>query len=193
LTENTLVIFTSDNGSPAKNKGPKKGTIIAETGHNPSGVQSGFKGDAWEGGHHVPFIVQWTGHVPPGTVTDALFCQVDMLATFAALTGQAMPTAGGKDSLNALPLFLGNEASPDGREYLVHRSQTLFHSRKGDWKLIFGSGSGGLEKHAGKSDPDAWQLYDLKQDPGEKTNLYRQYPEVDETLEQILIREQAKE
>ncbi len=192
LVDNTLVIFTSDNGSPAKNKGPRKGTIVEETGHNPSGQQSGFKGDAWEGGHHVPFIVRWPGKAPAGAVSDDLFCQVDLLGTFAALTGQSIPVGNGEDSLNALPLFLGDSSGPDGREYLVHRSQVLFHSRKGEWKLIFGSGSGGLEKHAGKSDPDAWQLYNLKQDPGEKNNLYTQFPEIEENLERILKKEKQK-
>ena len=97
-----------------------------------------------------------------------------------------------EDSINALPLLMGKEGSSNIRDYLVHRSQTLFHSRKGDWKLIFGSGSGGLEKNSGKSDPDAWQLYNLGNDPSELENLYRQYPEIEESLEQLLIREKKR-
>ena len=95
--------------------------------------------------------------------------------------------------MNALPLFKGGVAQSDGRGYMVHRSQELFHSRKGDWKLIFGSGSGGLVKNAGESDPSAWQLYNLGSDPGEKDNLYRQFPEIDSNLEKLLKLEQEKE
>ncbi len=189
LEGNTLVIFTSDNGSPAKNRGSKKGTIIEETGHSPNGAQRGFKGDAWEGGHHIPFMVRWPGKVEKGSENHNLLCQVDMLATFAALTEQTIPE-GGEDSINALPMFL--DEAP-GRDYLVLRSQRLFHTRKGDWKLIFGSGSGGLEKHAGKSDLDAWQLYNLKNDPGERENLFRKHPELEGNLEELLHREKTKQ
>lgn len=191
LAENTLVIFTSDNGSPAKNQGTKKGTIL-QTGHSPSGIQSGFKGDALEGGHHIPFIVRWPGVAPAGKNTNDLFCLVDMLATVAALTGQDVPANAAEDSISALPLLMGKDSDSGTRDYLVHHSQTLFHSRKGDWKLIFGSGSGGLEKNSGKSDPDAWQLYNLGSDPSELNNLYRQYPEIEESLEQLLIHEKKK-
>ncbi len=190
LAEETLVIFTSDNGSPAKNTGIQKGTIV-ETGHSPNGQQRGFKGDAWEGGHHVPFILRWPGTAPAGMENGNLLCLTDLLATFAALTEQPLPS-GGEDSISALPLFLGKEPGETARDFLVHRSQTLFHSRKGDWKLIFGSGSGGLEKKVGKSDPDAWQLYNLRDDPGEKVNRFRQYPEVEANLEKLFVREKEK-
>jgi len=189
ISGNTIIVFTSDNGSPAKNRGSKKGTIIEETGHSPNGAQRGFKGDAWEGGHHIPFMVRWPGKVEKGSENHNLLCQVDMLATFAALTEQTIPE-GGEDSINALPMFL--DEAP-GRDYLVLRSQRLFHTRKGDWKLIFGSGSGGLEKHAGKSDLDAWQLYNLKNDPGERENLFRKHPELEGNLEELLHREKTKQ
>ncbi|MFM9078963.1 MAG: sulfatase-like hydrolase/transferase, partial [Opitutaceae bacterium] len=114
LAANTLVIFTSDNGGML-NEG---GQAAWRAGHRANGDLLGYKFGAWEGGHRVPFIVRWPGRVPAGTTSDALVANLDLLATFAALTGQRLGPAEGPDSFNALPSLTGTP-SARVRESLV--------------------------------------------------------------------------
>ena len=200
LDQNTLVIFTSDHGSPAKHPGADR----MKEGHQPNGIYRGRKGEAWEGGNRIPFIAKWPGRIEAGAVTDALFCQADMLATCAALTGQSKP-ADAVDSFNGLPLFFGEPASDDGRVDMVHEAQGTFHARKGDWKLIFGvskydrflldeSQQQSLAKSKnGLTDPSTWALYNVADDPGEKNNLIKERPEIAKELEALFKRESSKQ
>ena len=106
----------------------------------------------WEGGNRVPFLARWPGHITPGTTSAQLLCLTDMMATFAALTGQTLPPDAGPDSVNALPALLGQSQSPAARTNLIAQSgasslfeknkEGLWAMREGNWKLVMGQGSG---------------------------------------------------
>ena len=145
ITKNTLVIFTSDNGG-INEDGLKYssavGALVKNYGHNSNGKLRGIKSDAWEGGHRVPFIVRWPGNIKEKSTSDALISHVDMMATFAALTGAQLPGNVAEDSYNMMPLFMGKTTSI--REALVAQSgEGILSIQKGDWKLIPCSGGGG--------------------------------------------------
>ena len=168
--EKTLVIFTSDNGC-APYIGAKE---MEAKGHFPSGPWRGYKADAWEGGHRVPFIVRWPGTVAPGTRCDALVQQTDIIATLAAALETKLPIGAGEDSVSLLPLLRGG--TEPVREFSIsHASSGLPALRRGSWKIIFGEGGGGFQRGA---NPDSGQLYDLATDPGEKKNLWASNPEL---------------
>jgi len=136
LTQNTLVIFTSDNGGAIKNT-YDDGTNPLHGRQKPNGGLRGFKGGLYEGGHRVPFIARWPGRIPAGGNSGQLIGHVDALATFAALTGQRLPPDAGADSFNVLPALLG-EKGAKGREHLVlqNNGQAPLALREGDWMLI---------------------------------------------------------
>ena len=165
---NTLVWFTSDNGCA-----PYVGVEAMEArGHYPSGPWRGYKSDAWEGGHRVPFIVRWPGVVSPGRTCDQLVHQADLLATCAALLEAPLPADAAEDSVSLLPLLRGGD-QPVRAHAVSQASGGVLALRQGRWKLIFGAGSGGWSK--GKV-ATAGQLYDLASDPGETNNLYAGEP-----------------
>ncbi len=161
--ENTLVVFTSDNGC-APYIGAKE---LEQSGHFPSGPLRGYKSDVWEGGHRVPFIVRWPGVVKAGSVSHQLVQQADLMATFATILGVRLPDNAGEDSVSFLPVLRGKERPV--RRCAVNQSfEGLPAIRRGSWKLIFGPGSGGWSK--GGDDQPA-QLYNLALDLGETNNL----------------------
>lgn len=191
LSENTLVIVTSDNGGILDHNGPDKvhglGDPDATNGHRCNGVLRGTKGTVYEGGTRLPFITRWPGHIKPG-VSDALVCHVDMLASFAALTGQKLATADGPDSFNVLPNLLGEKTEKPCREYLIEQdnSGSEMALRKGPWKFIPGTGES-IRKQRKKSQqqqenrhevvanhnlpPSNDKLYNLAEDISETNNL----------------------
>lgn len=181
LAENTLVIFTADNGcSPAANFAELKAI-----GHNPQPGLRGAKADIFEGGHRVPFIARWPGRIPADTVSDALLGQIDLLATCAQLLGASLPSEAAEDSVAALALFTG----PDDarvRDSLVHHSvRGAMALREGDWKLVLGPDSGGWSTPMpGETPPDAppFQLFNLARDLGETTNVAGEHPEMVQRL-----------
>jgi arylsulfatase A-like enzyme len=155
VAENTLVIFTSDNG-PVVDDGYADGAVRDLNGHVPAGPLRGAKYQIYEGGTRVPFVVRWPGRVKAGT-SDALVCQVDFLASFLALAGAERPNGAGADSQNVLPALLGEAKS--GREVLVEQGGGVMTAlRKGNWKFI--------PRPNGKP-----ELYDLSKDLAEKTNV----------------------
>lgn len=166
----TLVIFTSDNGCA-----PYIGVAeLEKQGHYPSGPLRGYKADAWEGGHRVPFIVRWPGVVDPGTVSDHLVHQADLFATFAEILGMAVPENVGEDSFSLLPLLKGSEEAV--RETSVSCSISGVPSlRHGSWKYLAAPGSGGWGKGGEQDQPV--QLYNLSTDLGETRNLAEDEPE----------------
>lgn len=201
LTENTMIIFTSDNGAML-NLG---GRIAVEKGHKINGDLLGFKFGVWEGGHRVPFIVKWPGKVPAGTVSDELISNMDMLASFAALTGQEQDlNLADKNSINVLPTFLSDEKSNREELLLAPRKEKNLGLRQGKWMYIPAQGSGGfggskphhhawggpagakllgsknsdIENGKIKADAPPAQLYDLEADPNQTQNLYNKYPDV---------------
>ena len=126
------MIFTSDNG-PVVDDGYQDQAVEKLGDHKPAGPLRGGKYSSFEGGTRVPLIVRWPARVKPG-VSDALVCQVDLLASLAALTGQASSRRRRcPDSFNVLPALLGE--SKHGREHLVEHAGRLA-LRKGPWKLI---------------------------------------------------------
>lgn len=174
MADNTLVILTSDNG-PVVNDGYFDDAIKKLGNHKPSGPWRGGKYSNFEGGTRVPFIVRWPNRVKIGQ-SAVLLSQVDLLATFATLTGQTLPTHAAPDSINALPALLGQ--SPHGREHLVEDA-SLRSLRVAQWKYIPAGRGTGLNINTNTetgNTPDA-KLYDLANDPGETKNLALQFPE----------------
>jgi arylsulfatase A-like enzyme len=188
VADNTLVIFTSDNG-PEITGEVKNGAYdrLKEFGHASMGDLRGTKRDAWEGGHRVPFVARWPGKIKAGTTCDATTCHVDLMATLAALLGVTLPADAGVDSVSVLPALLGEKRTAPLREATVHHSaQGKFAVRKGDWVLILaptGDDNGkrgepdwfrkdrGYAPHA-----DPGELYDLATDPAQKNNRYAAEP-----------------
>ena len=187
MDRETLVIFTSDNG-PVWYEAD-----VRRLGHDAAGGWRGMKGDAWEAGHRMPFIVRWPGQVKAGTVTAQTVCFTDLLATFADLLGTPLPPNAGEDSFSILPVLRGQQPEEKAiRPPVVIPSSGGFLSiRDGAWKLIDGLGSGGFSEprkiKPGPSDPEG-QLYHLTDDPGETHNLWPQHPEIVERLRAELAR-----
>ena len=177
LTENTLVIFTSDNG----------GYPRSFNGHQPNGhILRGGKGDLVEGGHRVPFLARWPGKIKPGIESKETISTTDMLATFAAIIGRDLPASAGPDSYNVLPALLGQKLPHAERPVVLSSGGTgAISIRAGKWKLIDGQGDCGYGEFRRKrpwpapkpGDPPA-QLYNLEEDLGEANNLYTQHPEI---------------
>ena len=165
LANDTLLIVTSDNG-PVVDDGYADGSVEKLNGHTPAGPLKGGKYSLYEGGTRLPFIARWPGRIKPG-VSDALICQVDFLASFAALTGQPINTEAGPDSFNVLPALLGE--SKKGRDHLVEHAQGLA-IRKGEWKLI--------PKQTQGKNAIQQELYNLKGDLGETKNVAAENQEV---------------
>ncbi|HEY8503708.1 MAG TPA: arylsulfatase, partial [Gemmataceae bacterium] len=140
------------------------------------------KYSAFEGGTRVPFVIRWPARVKPG-VSDALVCQVDLMASLAALTGRELPAGAGPDSFNVLPALLGE--SDAGRDHLVEHAGVL-SLRRGSWKLIE---PGKPRMNAAGVEPGVApqpQLYNLAEDPGETENLAAKRPEVLRELTALL-------
>ncbi|WP_149274902.1 sulfatase family protein [Pareuzebyella sediminis] len=178
LEENTMVVFTSDNGcSPQADF-----EILAEKGHHPSYIYRGHKADIYEGGHRVPFIVKWPGKVVANSISEATICQTDLMATCAEIAKVGLDDDEAEDSFSILPLLNEDTASEYGRKATVHHSiNGSFAVRQGDYKLIFCPGSGGWSdpkpNSIGIDALPAVQLFNLSKDPGEEENLYAEYPE----------------
>lgn len=178
ISENTLIIFTSDNGcSPMANF-----SELAELGHNPSHVYRGHKADIFDGGHRVPFIARWPNKIQLKQKSDEIICLTDLMATCASIVNEKLPDDAGEDSYNILPIFAGEKLMNPVREAVVHHSEHGdFAIRQGKWKLNFCPGSGGWSyprpKVAKTLDIPPIQLYDLDSDPSESNNLAGKYPE----------------
>jgi len=178
LAEETLVVFTSDNGPTWYEDD------VARLGHASAGGLRGMKSDAWEGGHRMPFIVRWPGRVKAGTVSAQTICFTDLLATFADICGTKLPDDAGPDSFSFLPVLKGvHPADKPIRAPIVMQAgsaASMMLIRSGDWKLINGLGSGGFTKPSSiKPAPGepAVQLYNLRTDPAETTNLAAAHPD----------------
>jgi arylsulfatase A len=186
---NTLVIFTSDNGADWKEEDK------AKFAHRSNANWRGEKADVWEGGHRVPFLARWPGHTPKGAVSSQLGCLTDLMATSAAITNFSLPRDAGEDSFNLLPAMRGTARKPIRNAIVHHSNDGVFCIREGSWKLILGLGSGGFSAPKFVEPTAAGpkgQLYNLKDDPGETTNLWLQKPEMVRKLSSLLERYQAQ-
>jgi len=179
LSENTLFIVTSDNGSPGRNGSLEApGTVPELFGHNPSWILRGMKADSWDGGHRSPFIAKWPSVIEAGSTCDRLICLSDLFETFATVAGCTTPEDVAEDSLDLSP-YLRGDFDKNIREEVVHHSfKGDFGLRKGDWKLICSTGSGGFsaDPKIGSYDPPG-QLYNMRDDIREKKNLYFEEPD----------------
>lgn len=176
--DNTLVVFTSDNGCSPDQKAMEK------LGHYPSGPLRGYKFSVWEGGHRIPFIVRWPGHVEPGGVCRELVQQADLMATFADILGVKLPDNAGEDSFSLLPLLKGGVEPV--RPHAVNCSRRGVPAlREGPWKLIFGPG----DQLKGNENAPV-QLYNLDDDLSETNDLAAAQPErvarMKEALEKLI-------
>jgi arylsulfatase A-like enzyme len=184
VAENSLVVFTSDNGSHWE---PRE---IEQYDHRANDGYRGQKADIWEGGHRVPFILRWPGRVEEGRVSGALFGLVDLWATLATIAGAELPAGQGEDSHDQSPLFLGEEPEQPIRDELVHHSyEAMFALRQGPWKLIEGLGSGGFTDPAWRLPEDGeppGRLHHLGRDPGETKNLWNSESERVEQMQRRL-------
>jgi arylsulfatase A-like enzyme len=189
IENNTLIIFTSDNGcSPEANFEE----LIAK-GHNPSSIYRGHKADIYEGGHRVPFMIRWPDKIKESKVSKKTICLTDVLATLADITGYDMADDEGEDSYSLMPILTNNKSNSPLREATVHHSiNGSFAIRKEEWKLIMCPGSGGWSfprpnnKEAIDTFPEI-QLYNLADDPGEVSNLQAQFPDKVNQLKEILV------
>lgn len=184
LAENTLVIFTTDNGCSPQAKFDE----LRAAGHEPGFIYRGHKADIYEGGHRVPFIARWPGKVQPGSRCDEIVGQIDLFATAAEIVGAEVPGTAAEDSVSFLPLLLG-DGKPIRDSIIAQSIGGYFSIRDGQWKLAVCPGSGGWsDPRPGKEAPDApaVQLFDLASDPGEKTNLANEKPEMVEAMTLLL-------
>jgi arylsulfatase A-like enzyme len=175
LTDNTLIIFSSDNG-PVVDDGYHDQAVEKLGDHKPAGPLRGGKYSNFDGGTRVPFLVSWAGHVKPDSQSSALVSQVDLLSSLATLSGQPLPDDAAPDSMNVLPALLGK--SPQGRRELVEDAGVL-SLVDGDWKLIQPSDRPAMNKntHTELGNAPEPQLYNLANDPGEKNNVATQQPQ----------------
>ncbi|XMO85902.1 arylsulfatase [Algibacter sp. AS12] len=186
LTENTIVIFSSDNG-PVYDDGYDDGTTIEQSygevdrGHDASGIYTGGKYQIFEGGTRVPFIVRWPKKIKPG-ISDALVNQIDLIASFGELLDVNISENEAPDSQNNLKALLGEDAK--GLPYMLEETRHQRAIRVGEWKYIIG------KNRKEKNSTGKPQLYNLSKDPSEQDNIIDENPEkaksLDLQLQQIL-------
>jgi arylsulfatase A-like enzyme len=152
IDEETMVIFTSDNGS--------RGDFGPSNGH-----LRGHKGTTWEGGQRVPFIVRWPGTVPAGRAEPGLAASIDLMPTLAALTGGGIPTHRRTDGLDLSGFLTGEQTESPRQSFFYYHYNAIEAVRVGDWKL-----------HLRKSEQEIQELYNLRDDPGETTNRFALEP-----------------
>ena len=194
VRDNTLVVYTSDNGSFMYRLDAANATdhVDDETlqayradRHRANGAFRGTKADIWAAGHHVPFLVRWPGKIRQQTRSDEPICLTDVFATAADILDKPLPENAAADSFSFLDSARG--AAPDHRRppIIHHSSGGMFAVRSGDWKLVLGNGSGGRQQPRGKPFAKPYHLFDLASDIGETKNLVEQSPGVARELELI--------
>jgi arylsulfatase A-like enzyme len=201
--DNTLVIFTSDNGPECVEIDPGAYARIRQYGHRSMDGLRGVKRDAWEGGHRVPFLARWPGRIPAGKSSDETICHVDLMATCAALLGTKLPPSAGVDSYDILPALAGEKLDRPIREATVlHSGGGKFAIRQGEWVLI-DAASGDDNRARGEPEwfkrergyaPNRFpgELYNLHEDLAQRRNLYGEKPEVIQRLKALLEKYKAE-
>ncbi|MDR1720601.1 MAG: arylsulfatase [Dysgonamonadaceae bacterium] len=187
IADNTILVFASDNGialwSDIK--------YMEEHGHFPSYIYRGYKADLYDGGHHIPCLMQWPARIQPHTVNQTI-CLNDFMATFAELTGYRLKDNEAEDSFSLLPTLFDENYQGEVREAVVHHSgEGYFSIRKGKWKLLMAPGSGGWSYPVPGEEPPGSppvQLFDINVDKGEKMNLQDKFPEVVAELKALLTK-----
>ncbi len=184
MEDNTLIIFTTDHGADWRL------ADMCQYEHRANANWRGEKADIWDGGHRIPFIVRWPGHIPAGSVANELGCTSDFMATTAAIIGTKLPPDAAEDSLNQLPVLLKQSKTPIRTSVVHHAWDGMFGIREGNWKLAMGLGSGGWSSEPEHVDPmpggPKGQLYNLAIDPYEMDNVYQENPEIVAKLTNLL-------
>lgn len=169
LDEDTLVVFTSDNGSRARDEGGSNAPL------------RGHKGQTWEGGQRVAMMARWPGNIPAGTVCDELVTSMDFMPTLSRLAGATEPQDRTIDGKDIWPLLMGTEDAVSPHEvFYYYARKNLAAIRKGKWKLHFIEGSA----FGSDAEPNP-QLFNLDIDVGEQNNVYADYPDVVRELEAL--------
>ena len=178
--ENTMVIYTSDNGSFMYRRKDGQNHHLnndKDQGYRPADHSAnlhwrGTKADVWEGGHRVPFFIRWKkGGIEAGTQVQRVTCHTDIFATIAEAVGKPVPAGSAQDSFSFLPAARGKAETKPRPGVINHSASGIFAIRRGPWKLVAGSGSGGRQGPRGKPFQKPYHLYNLKEDPGEVVNL----------------------
>jgi arylsulfatase A len=194
LAEDTLVIFTSDNGGVLLTEGDRPEAVAYRAGLHVNGDWRGRKHSIYQGGFRVPFIVRWPGKAPAGTTCGETINLVDMLATVAALVEKPLPAADGaaEDSHNVLPTFLGKKSAAPIRDSMIsHSADGVFAIRQGPWKFIEGKAAKPVVPAARKGEATP-QLYNLQDDPAEQKNVMDERRDVASRLADLLSTSRAK-
>ncbi|CAA6677546.1 Unannotated [Lentimonas sp. CC4] len=169
IDENTVVIFTSDNGPSVGHADPL----------------TGKKGSSYEGGQRVPAVIRWPGHIPAGQVNDELITAMDLLPTFAQLAGAELPTDRVIDGCDILPVLIDGAGTPH-QAFFYYKGNALKAVRSGPWKLHFGKANGKDKSRRGKgASSSIMALYHLDEDMAEQNNLLQQHPEIVEQLKAL--------
>ncbi len=173
LADNTIVIFTADNGHSHYTGWDK----LIDAKHFPSGPYRGHKGDIWEGGHRVPLIVRWPSKIAPGSSSDAMICLTDVYATCAEVLGKDLPERCAQDSFSFLGAANRNDSPARSRRSTMvnHSNFGEFAYRHDQWKLVYRLSERNLEASRGK--PTSAELYDLSDDIGETKDLAIERPD----------------
>lgn len=183
LADNTLVIFTSDNGGVV-NPGNASASAAIKAGLKINGDLKGGKHSEWEGGFREPFLVRWPGNVPANTVSEQVICLTDLVATFASLLNTPLPKGNAEDSFDVMRAFTEAKPGEPVRDHVILQSAgAVYDLRLGDWKLIERANAPAFEsvrtkkkteqatKKKQKAGPQHDELYNLKQDPAETKNV----------------------
>lgn len=175
LANNTLFIFSSDNG-------PERGA----NGHLSAGKFKGHKAQIWEGGHRVPFIAKWPAKIKPGLRSDAVFSMADMFATFANLTGKTN-TPGGEDSHNVLARLTGQIVDKDDENARIFSSGLdLYSVRQGQWKYIEGKEDKSKKLQVNYAGPNEGMMYNMATDPYETRDVSNENRHKEKKLQGLL-------
>jgi arylsulfatase A-like enzyme len=195
LAQNTLVIFTSDNGGVLQTEGERPEAVANRAGLHVNGEWRGGKHGVYQGGYRVPFLARWPGKTAKGTLCGETINLVDILATVAEVAGKPLPASGAaEDSFSFLPALLGKKGKKPVRDSMItHSADGVFAIRQGPWKFVEGKPAKPANRvPAARKGELTAQLYNLKDDPGERRNLYGERPEVATRLGALLAAAREK-
>jgi arylsulfatase A-like enzyme len=195
ITDNTLLIYSSDNGSfMHRLAGNAKDHVDDETvqayrdeHHTANAIYRGTKADIWEAGHRVPFFARWPNQIKSGTRCAETICLTDLFATTGQIVDAKLPKGAAADSYSFLPLLKGKPRVTPRPPVIHHSSGGMFAIRDGKWKLVLGNGSGGRQQPRGRPFARPYHLFDMTIDASERNNVIKQHPDVARRLEKMAL------
>jgi arylsulfatase A len=192
VAQNTLVLFTSDNGGVLKTDGDIPQTMAYKAGLKVNGTLRGRKHDIWEGGFKVPFMVRWPGNVPAGSTSNEMISLADIFATTAEIVGEPLPPVdkAAEDSRSFLAALKGDAKTPVRDDIIVHSSDGVYAIRKGPWKWVEGVPAEGIKAARARQNASQFrpQLFNTKEDPAEEKDVSAEHPDVVKELQTLLVR-----